>query len=231
MKQKEAENCHKGHREHVRNRFMTGGLEVFAAHEILELLLFYSIPQKDTNPLAHRLMDTYGSLFGVLSSPAEDLQAIDGVGERTAVLLSLVFQVARWIRLEQMNQTGVNFLCRESAAQYCKEMFYGQRNEAAYELCLNQRGNLIIRHCMANGNIVSVSTDIRLLVKNAVLSHAESILLAHNHPGGDATPSQEDFAATRYIEEALEKVHIRLHDHIIVGENDVVSMREMGYLK
>lgn len=230
MKTKEGENCHKGHREHVRQRFLTGGLEVFASHEILELLLFYSIPQKDTNPLAHKLMDTYGSLFNVLSSPVGDLQSIDGVGERTAVLLSLVFQVARWIRLEQMKGTGVNFLSTEAAGQYCKELFCGRHNELFYELCLNQRGNLLMCNCMANGNIVSVSTDIRALVRNAVLSHADSILLTHNHPGGDATPSTEDIHATRCIVEALTKVDIPLRDHIIVGENDVVSMREMGYL-
>lgn len=231
MKQKETENCHKGHREHVRHRFMTSGLEAFAAHEILELLLFYSIPQKDTNPLAHKLMETYGSLFGVLSAPVEDLITIDGVGERTAVLLSLIFQVGRWIRLEQMSGTGVNFLSTESAGQYCKELFCGQHNEAAYELCLNQRGNLLTCNCMANGNIRSVSLDIRTLIKNAVLSHADSILLTHNHPGGDAMPSPEDCNATRYIEEALDRVNIRLRDHIVVGEHDIVSMRDAGYLK
>lgn len=231
MKQKEAENCHRGHREHVRSRFLKSGLEAFAPHEILELLLFYSIPQRDTNPLAHKLMKTYGSLFGVLSAPVEDLITIDGVGERTAVLLSLVFQVGRWIRLEQMNGAGVTFLSTESAQQYCKELFCGKHNEAAYELCLNQRGNLLTCNCMANGSMKSVSMDIRTLVKNAVLSQADSILLTHNHPGGNAIPSEEDCDATRHIEAALNNVHIRLRDHIIVGENDIVSMREMGYLK
>ena len=223
-------NCHKGHRENVRHRFMTGGLEVFASHEILELLLFYSIPQKDTNPLAHKLMDTYGSLFRVMSSPVEELMAIEGIGERSAVLLSLVFQIGRWIRLEQLKEQGIDFFSVNSAGAYCKEMFFGQHSEMTYELCLNQRGNLIICHCMANGNIVSVSTDIRTLVANAVLSHAHSVLLTHNHPGGTAAPSREDYAATRCIEEALSKVDIRLQDHIIIGENDMVSMREIGFL-
>ena len=231
MKKNESANFHKGHRENVRRRFVTGGLEVFAEHEILELLLFYSIPQKDTNPLAHKLMETFGSLFDVLSASVEDLKAVDGIGERSAVLLSLVFQIARWIRLDQMKQKGVDFFNYEEAKEYCKEMFYGQHSEMAYQLCLNQRGNLIIRHCMANGSIVSVSMDMRTLIGNALFSKADYILLAHNHPGGDANPSPEDYAATRVIQEALEKVNIRLRDHIIVGENDVISMRQSGYLK
>ena len=229
MKKNEAENCHKGHRENVRRRFLTGGLEVFAPHEILELLLFYSIPQRDTNPLAHKLIDKYGNLFNVLSAPIEDLQTVDGVGERTAILLSLVFQITRWIRLEAMKEAGINFLSAQAAGQYCREMFSGQKSEEVCELCLNQRGNLIGQYSMTNGSIVSVSMDIRTLVSNAILSHAESILLAHNHPSGDASPSEEDCAATRYIREALSKVNIPLYDHIIVGENDVVSMREAGF--
>ena len=230
MKKNESGNCHKGHRENVRRRFLTGGLEVFAPHEILELLLFYSIPQKDTNPLAHRLIDKYGNMFNVLSAPVEELQSVDGVGERTAILLSLVFQISRWIRLEAMKEAGVNFLSTKAAGEYCRELFCGKKAEEVWELCLNQRGNLIGQHSMTNGSIVSVSMDLRTLIANAILSHAESILLAHNHPGGDANPSEEDCAATRYIREALSKVNIPLQDHIIVGENEVVSMREAGFL-
>ncbi|MBQ7681357.1 MAG: DNA repair protein RadC [Oscillibacter sp.] len=230
MKKNESENCHKGHRENVRRRFLTGGLEVFAPHEILELLLFYSIPQKDTNPIAHRLIDKYGNLFNVLSAPIEDLQTVEGVGEQTAILLSLVFQLTRWIRLDTMRGAGVNFLSAKEAGQYCREMFSGQQSEEVCELCLNRRGDLIGQYSMTNGNIVSVSMDIRTLISNAVLSHADAVLLAHNHPHGDANPSEEDCAATRYIREALAKVNIPLLDHIIVGEHDVVSMREAGFL-
>lgn len=229
-KKNEKRNVHKGHRENVRRRFLIGGLEVFAPHEILEFLLFYSIPQKDTNPLAHRLLERFGTLFGVLSAPVEELKSVEGVGERTAIMLSAIFQVARWIRLDQIQKAGVNFFNAEEAKTYCEEMFYGEHTETVYQLCLNQRGNLVIRHNMTNGNIVSVSMDIRTLVANAILSHATIVILAHNHPGGDATPSKEDCAATRSIMEAFSKVNIHLLDHIIVGEHDAVSMREAGFL-
>ncbi len=232
MKKNDApDNAHKGHRETVRRRFMVGGLEVFAPHEILELLLYYAIPQKDTNPIAHRLLDTYGSLGRVLSAPVRELQTIEGVGERTATLLSLVFQIGRWIRLEEMQKAGVHFFSTPEAGRYLTEKFRGEECEKVYELCLNQKGDLIMCHAMTNGSILSVSTDTRLLIQNALFSKSSCVIIAHNHPGGEARPSPEDYEATRRIEEALQNVSIKLLDHIIVGEGEYVSLRESGFIK
>ena len=224
-------NPHKGHRENVRRRFVVGGLEVFSPHEILELLLFYAIPQKDTNPIAHRLMKTYGSLGRVLSAPASELQTIEGVGERTAVLLSLVFQLNRWIRMDEWETRGVNCQSIESVGEYLTEVFSGMEHEAVYELCFNRRGDLMMKHCMANGNINSVSTDICSLVKNAVFDRCEYVIIAHNHPGGEAAPSEEDYDATIRIQEAFAKVDLTLLDHIIVGDGDYFSLREAEFFK
>lgn len=224
-------NPHKGHRENVRRRFMTGGLEVFAPHEILELLLFYAIPQRDTNPLAHRLINTFGSLSHVLSASVEELQAVEGVGERTAILLSLVFQTGRWLRLRQAEHDGGDFRSPQALGQYFREIFAGYEKETVFEMCLNQRGNIIVCHPMTNGSILSVSLDIRALVEKAVLSNCMCVVIAHNHPGGDAMPSPEDYQATRRMEAAFSNVNVRLWDHIIVGEEDFVSLREIGFLR
>ena len=225
------ENPHKGHRENVRRRFMLGGLEVFAPHEILELLLFYAIPQRDTNPLAHRLIDTFGSLPRVLSASVEELQAVPGVGERTATLLSLTFQLGRWIRLQQIQYERSDFRSPEALGAYFREIFAGQERESVYELCLNQRGNIIVCHCMSNGSALSVSLETRSLVEKAVFSNCGCVVIAHNHPGGDAIPSTDDYNATRRIKSAFSNVDIQLWDHIIVGSEDFVSLREIGFLR
>ena len=229
MNKKDAsENSHKGHRENVRRRFVVGGLEVFAPHEILELLLFYAIPQKDTNPIAHRLLETYGSLGRVLSAPASELRTIEGVGERTAAFLSLVYQIGRWIRLDDMQKAGVSLLSTQNAVRYLRELFLGQDYEKVYELCLNQKGELVMCYGMSNGSVLSVSMDTRALIQNAIFSRAACVIIAHNHPGGDALPSRDDFEATERIEQAFRNVEIKLYDHIIIGDGDYTSFREVG---
>ena len=222
---------HKGHRENVRRRYVTGGLEVFAPHEILELLLYYAIPRRDTNPLAHRLMDAYGSLPRVLAASPQELQTVEGVGERTAVFLSLVFQIGRWIRLEEMRDAGLHFGSIEEIAAYLKELFAGQENETVYELCFNRRGDLIMCYNMTNGSIVSVSTDILTLIKNALVCKAAFVIISHNHPGGDAHPSAEDYDATLRIAEAFANVSVKLWDHIIIGEDGYSSLRESQFFR
>ena len=221
---------HKGHRENVRRRYLTGGLEVFAPHEILEFLLYYAIPRRDTNPLAHRLMDTYGTLYRVLSASPQELQTVEGVGEQTAIFRSLVFQIGRWIRLEEMREAGLHFESIEAIAAYLKELYAGQENETVYQLCFNQRSDLIMCHSMTNGSIVSVSTDILTLIRNALVCRAAYVVISHNHPGGDALPSAEDLAATRRIEEALASVSVKLMDHIIIGKDDYASLRRSHFL-
>lgn len=221
---------HKGHRENVRRRFIMGGLDVFAPHEILELLLYYAIPQKNTNPLAHRLIDAYGSLFNVMSASVQELQMVDGVGERTAVFLSLIFQLCRKMRLEQIRQETPDFHSTPVVAHYFQELFRGQREESVYQLCLGPKGHSVVCHSLAYGNIVSVAMNMKTLIANAILNHSVSVIIAHNHPGGDAHPSQEDYAATSRIKEAFNAVNIELEDHIIIGEDGYASMKEIGYL-
>lgn len=220
---------HDGHREKMRRRFLTGGLDGFADHEALELLLYYAIPRRDTNPIAHALMERYGSLSAVLAAPVEDLQKVEGIGERAAVLLKLVPQVCRMARLEEASREAV-LNSSERAGSYLLERFSGETREVIYELCLDRKGKLLACKRLGEGGVSYADLDIRKLVENALLTSASAVILAHNHPSGVALPSPEDYATTDRANQALATVGIPLTDHIIVADQDFVSFADSGYL-
>ena len=220
---------HDGHREKMRQRFMTGGLDAFADHEILELLLYYAIPRRDTNPIAHALMERYGSLPAVLAAPMEDLKRTEGIGESAAVLLHLVPQVCRRARLAQVGEDQV-LNSSERAGAYLLECFDGESREVIYQLCLDRKGKLLACKRLGEGNVASADLDVRRLVENAILTGASAVILAHNHPSGVALPSDGDYTATMRVRAALNAIGIELADHIIVADGDFVSMANSGYL-
>ena len=220
---------HDGHREKMRHRFLTGGLEPFADHEALELLLYYAIPRRDTNPVAHALMERYGSLTAVLEAPLEDLQKVDGIGESAAILLKLVPQLCKKAKLADVGRESV-LNSAERAGAYLLERFSGEKNEVVYQLCLDRKGKLLSCKRLGEGGIASANLDIRKLVENAILSSASAVILAHNHPSGVALPSGDDYIATDRAREALNTIGVTLVDHIIVADQDFVSMADSGYL-
>ncbi len=220
---------HDGHREKMRQRFMTGGLDAFADHEILELLLYYAIPRRDTNPIAHALMERYGSLPAVLAAPMEDLKRTEGIGESAAVLLHLVPQVCRRARLAQVGEDQV-LNSSERAGAYLLECFDGESREVIYQMCLDRKGKLLACKRLGEGSVASADLDVRRLVENAILTGASAVILAHNHPSGVALPSDGDYTATMRVRAALNAIGIELADHIIVADGDFVSMADSGYL-
>lgn len=220
---------HDGHREKMRRRFLEAGLDSFAEHEALELLLFYAIPRRDTNELAHRLIDHYGTLDAVLSAPVEELMRIDGIGENAAVLLQLVPKVIQKARLSANKETIVN--STEKAGAFLLERFWGEKNEVIYQLCLDRKGKLLACRRLNEGGVDSSELNIRRLVENALLVSASGVILAHNHPSGIALPSAEDYATTERVQTALNIVGVTLVDHIIVADDDFVSMADSGILK
>lgn len=220
---------HDGHRERVRRRFLENGLSGFADHEALELLLYYAIPQGNVNPLAHALMDRFGSLSAVLSAPVELLTEVKGVGERTAVLLRLTSQIARRARLSDLERELV-LNSREQVGAYLLELFSNEPNEAVYQLCLDGKGKLLPCKRLGEGSVSAVTVDIRKVVQNAIFHTASSVILAHNHPSGIALPSEDDHAVTARVRAALDAIGVRLEDHIIVADHDFVSFSESGYL-
>jgi len=219
---------HDGHREKMRQRFLKGGLDPFADHEVLELLLCYAIPRIDVNPLAHTLIERYGSLTAALTAPAEDLEKVRGIGESAAVLLNLIPAVSRRARLADAERERV-LSDTARAGAYLLERFAGERNEVLYQLCLDRKGKLLTCKRLGTGGVSSVDLNIRQLMENAIISGASSVILAHNHPSGLALPSQEDYAVTDRARAALATIDVALRDHIIVADNDFVSLAESGF--
>ena len=220
---------HDGHREKMRLRFLTTELEGFADHEALELLLYYAIPRRDTNPIAHALMERYGSLSAVLNAPAEDLQKVEGIGESAAVLLRLVSQLSRKARLAEASLETI-LTSSERAGAYLLERFAGEQREIIYLLCLDRKGKLLSCKQLAEGDVSGASLNIRKVVETALLTSASAVILAHNHPSGVALPSADDEAATRQVQQALSTIGVELVDHIIVADQDFVSMADSGLL-
>ena len=219
---------HDGHREKMRRRFLQGGLEPFADHEALELLLYYAIPRRDTNPIAHALMERYGSLSAVLTAPVEDLRKVEGVGESAAILLRLAPQMYQKARLSDAEQeTVLNSVDRVGA--YLLQRFIGERREVVYQLCLDRKGKLLACKRLGEGGVASADLDIRKLMENAILTSASVVILAHNHPSGVALPSGEDYAATTRVQQALATIGVELADHIIVADGDFVSLKDSGF--
>ena len=220
---------HDGHREKMRRRFQETGLEGFADHEALELLLYYAIPRRDTNELAHRLLTRYGSLSALLQAPIEDLRRVEGVGESAAVLLKLVPAFVYKAQRSAGQETVLN--STEKAGRYLLTCFAGERNEVIYQLCLDRKGKLLACKRLSEGGSAAAELNIRRLVENALLSSASAVILSHNHPSGIALPSREDYATTQQAQDALRTIGVELLDHIIVAEDDYVSLADSGILR
>lgn len=219
---------HDGHRANMRKRYLAQGLEGFAPHEALELLLYYALPRRDTNGIAHALMERYGSLSAVLAAPAEDLQKVEGIGESAALLLTLV---APLYRKAVLADTEVVLSTPERVGRYLLTLFHGKQREYAYELCLDRKGRLLACRELAQGSATSAAVEMRQVVEIAILTSASTVILAHNHPSGVALPSHEDYAFTDRARAALDTVGVTLADHIIVADGDYVSMAASGYLR
>ena len=214
---------HEGHRERLRKSYLAAGGDALHDHQLLELLLTYSIPRKDTNPLAHRLLKAYGSLEKVLSADPRELMGQEGVGESTAVLLSLVGTAAGRCLIPKQEKT-VSLANPAAAAEYCRGLFFGARYEEIYVISLDAKHNLIHADKVASGTLNETVIYPRLVLECALRHGAASIILSHNHPSGDPKPSGEDIGTTHKVYEALNTVGIALFDHIIVGRSSVFSM-------
>jgi DNA repair protein RadC len=220
---------HKGHRERLKGRFLSEGLDGFNQHQVLEMLLFFSIPRKDTNPLAHTLIERYGSLSGVLEADPSDLVKVDGVGPNTALLLSFIPSLCRrymhdkWRDKPQLNSTA-------KAGEFAKSLFYGRQYEVFYAICLDSQNRVNYSALVHEGTIDSAAVYPRLIVEAAIRHQASSIILAHNHPGGSLKPSAADLDATKKIISACDAISVRVVDHIIVAGTDYLSFADRGLI-
>lgn len=220
---------HDGHRERLRKNYLEHGLQPMHDINALELLLFYAIPRRDTNEIAHHLLDRFGSLDAVFSAPVEELREVDGIGESAAALLTLVPDIMKKSRLSK-SRSMKQIRNSEDAGAYLLPYFMNEKDEVVYLLCLDSKRAVICCAEMGRGVVNSVDANIRRIVEKALRVRACSVILAHNHPDGIAIPSREDDAFTRALFNALETVGIRMEDHIIVADEDYISLADTGML-
>ncbi len=215
--------CHIGHRERLRKSFIENGAATLHEHHLLELLLTYAIPRRDVNPLAHELLRLYGSLESVLSAPIRDLMKVEGIGESAAALLSLAGTLRSRPSAGSGRRTPIN--TPEEAAKYCETLFKNPaRYETTYCVSLDKKRRVIHADLVSAGTLSENVIYPRLVVEFALRHGANSVILAHNHPSGDPSPSRSDIVSTKAVCEALSGIGITLHDHIIVGADGNYSM-------
>lgn len=220
---------HDGHRKRLRERFVEHGLTSFNDINSLELLLAYAIPRKDTNELAHKLLDTFGSLRAVFEASHHELLAVEGIGENAAVLISLIPQIYKKAsvceadRIKKCNST-------ELIVRYLQPRFLNERDEILIMLCLDSGMKVINCVEVARGVVNAVETNSRRITELALKSRATFVALAHNHPDGMSIPSVEDDFFTRQIKAALDSVQIKLIDHIIFAGEEWSAYSSMGFL-
>lgn len=217
-------SVHNGHRNRMKEKFLREGADAFREHEILELLLYYAVPRRDTNPLAHRLLERFGSLSAVMDAPADVLREF-GLSANMTVLLKLIPEISR-VYMDS-RRAGKELVTEENIREKILSKFVGRQKEIVVLMLLNGRGQELFCDVVSRGSVNASEIYVRKLIELAVKYNASLAVLAHNHPSGLALPSGKDIAATKKIKAALKLIGVRLTDHIIVTDNDCVSMAQI----
>ena len=223
-------SIHSGHRQRLKDRFRREGLDNFDELYVLELLLFYCIPRTDTNPIAHRLLDHFGSLTAVLDASTEELEKVDGLGKNASTFLSLITQVGRYYQVKR-SEPGEVLRTLEQCGNYMVPYFFGRERETVFMLCLDAKCKVLCCKMIGEGSVNSANIPIRRVVEIALGANATTVVLAHNHPSGLAIPSADDIQTTHRVAAALSAVEITLADHIVVSKDDFVSIVQSQYYK
>lgn len=230
MSKAEEPISHLNHRQRQKSKFLQFGLDTFKEHEILEAMLFYTIPQKDTKPIAYDLINTFGSLKGVLEAPYEELVKINGIGENTASFIVFSQLLAKKYLNMSIGMDGVTTLnSSDIVMSYCKAKFLGDTVENVWAIIVDNNLNVIKDVRINEGSVSSTEISPRRLVEIVISNKADSLILTHNHPMGSCLPSKEDVSTTKHLIKTLQALDIRLIDHVIVGRDGCISMRNSSY--
>ena len=220
---------HTGHRKRMREEFLRTGAAGMEDHRLLELLLFYAIPQGDVNPLAHRLVDHFGSLTGVLHATYDQLVGVPGVGHNTATLLQLVPAVAARY-MERSASVDGQIVSVWQLKELLDPYFFGQRDELAYLVCMDGKSKVLATRKLGQGVVDTVQIVTRKVLEAALACNASQVVLAHNHVSGVAVPSHADVDTTLRLKRLLAEADISLTDHLIFAGGDMVSLAQSGLL-
>lgn len=223
---KEKENIHKGHRERVKRKFLQDGYtESTPDHEILEMLLFYSIARQDTNDLAHKLLNHFGSFSQLLEAKPEEIMQVKGVSEHTAVLIKMLLPIFRRYNERKNEEIKITLNNYNDFIKYVMEMYYGETNEIARIFFFNNKKELLGKEIIGVGDVDSVSVSCRKVVELVLKYDATGIVITHNHPQGFAVVSADDRKVTLDVKSAVNAIGAHLYDHLIFANNTYFSMR------
>jgi DNA repair protein RadC len=217
------------HRKRLRERFMSGGAAALPDYEMLELVLFRAIPRQDVKPLARLLLDTFGDFNRVISAPPQRLMQVKGVGETVVQELKIVEAAAQRLMRARVMQRPI-LSSWDALLDYCHTAMAHRETEQFRILFLDRKNVLIADEEQARGTVDHVPVYPREVVKRALELNASALILVHNHPSGDPTPSEADIAMTMQIRDAAEVLGIVIHDHLIIGKGRELSFRVQGYL-
>lgn len=221
-KSKPKKNAHEGHRDRMRRKYIDKGIDVFEQHEILEMLLFYAVPRKNTNDIAHELLEACGSLSAVFDAPPEILMK-HGISYNAAVLLHMIPDLSRAYLTDKFNNEEKK-ITDENIGEKMIRCFAGKMEECVYALFMDAKGKEIYCGLVSKGSVSLAPIYSKELVSIAARCNAVTAIIAHNHPSGIAFPSRADIEVTENIRNALEAVGVRLVDHIIVADMEYISL-------
>jgi DNA repair protein RadC len=215
---------HFGHRQRLRDRFRQGGADAMPDYELMEMILFRAIPRRDTKPLAKALIEKFGGFAEAINAVEERLAEVPGLGEAAITEIKLVRAAALRLMRGELRQRPL-FSSWEKVVQYCRAAMAYEMREEFRILFLDNRNRLIADEVQGRGTVNHTPVYVREVIKRALELSASSIILVHNHPSGDPTPSRADIDMTKQIIEAAKKLDISVHDHLIVGRDGHISMR------
>ncbi len=219
------ENVHKHHRRRMRDQFFEHGPARFNDIQLLEFLLFYAIPRGDVNPIAHRLLERFGSVSGVLKASPEQLKSVPGIGDSAAALVALCGHLVRKCGEEQ-TPAGIQLSTPEEFGQFFLPRFWNEQNELMMLMSLNHRHEVLNCSVITKGSVSATEINTRLVLQQTLADNATAAVIAHNHPSGHALPSRADIESTIALAKMLSAVSVKLLDHIVIADNDFVSMRD-----
>jgi len=224
------ESLHKGRRERRRAAYIEHGLDSFAPHEILELLLYFAIPRGDTNKIAHELINEFETLAGVFDASAEQLKRVNGIGGNAALLIKLIPDICEQYSVSKAARGKEIINTPRKAGEYFRPYFLSKQEENVYVIWLDNALRVIKCDRLIEGGLTGANVDVRKIIEMAILRKASHVLLAHNHPSGNTNPSSEDIELTKRLSTALATINVKLTDHIIIAGDKTVALSELGLI-
>ena len=221
------EDLHEGHRARIRASYCERGLNGMADHEVLELLLTYVIPRKDVNPIAHRLLQTFGTLSNVMSAAPQELMRVEGIGEQAALFLRLQFDVHRRLDVQAMQSArgAVRLMTPQEACRYALALSSDDRYETLRVISLDASMTVLHTDVLGVGSLTKVGFEPRRVIETALLHSARYVILTHNHPSGIPVPSADDIETAKMIQEVASKLEIDVRDQLILTNNAAYSFQ------